>query len=161
MNTRSLFSILALFIIAAIANSQDVHHSFRSMQNVNSAESSDNMNLQNSYPNDVEEKNEENKEVNNEDQSNDDEEKVKAHIARSVEPAAETQDNNVDGQDAAVVDENQDDSSDHKNRIMNVWSKLSTGAKTGIIIAIVVVAIIIIGGIVQCVCICKSCLCCC
>ncbi|OII70751.1 uncharacterized protein cubi_00896 [Cryptosporidium ubiquitum] len=42
----------------------------------------------------------------------------------------------------------------------NKWDSLSTGAKAGIIIAVVVVAIIIIAGIIHCLCICKPCCCC-
>ncbi|KAJ1607402.1 hypothetical protein OIY81_2932 [Cryptosporidium canis] len=42
----------------------------------------------------------------------------------------------------------------------STWDSLSSGAKAGIIIAIVVVAIIIIAGIIHCLCICKLCCCC-
>lgn len=53
------------------------------------------------------------------------------------------------------------DLADHaQEQAKNTWNSLSSGAKAGIIIAVVVVAVIIIAGIIHCLCICKLCCCC-
>ncbi|KAH8585102.1 uncharacterized protein ELE39_003493 [Cryptosporidium sp. chipmunk genotype I] len=142
MKLSLLLSLLVLFVSYLQVNSQDVHHSFRST----ALELADSKDQSSCNDNCIQEKN-----------------------SRSLQDSGSSDglngDQNPSGTIGSIIQDNvnnlyKDLTGHAQEQAKNTWDSLSTGAKAGIIIAIVVVAIIIIAGIIHCLCICKLCCCC-
>ncbi|KAK9173388.1 hypothetical protein CmeUKMEL1_02500 [Cryptosporidium meleagridis] len=142
MKLSFFLSLLVLFISYYQVNSQDAYHPFRSTA-IELANSKDQASCK---ENCVREKND-----------------------RSLEDTSSSSDSNANQNSnnsvSGIIQDNftnlYKDLADHaQEQAKSTWDSLSSGAKAGIIIAIVVVAIIIIAGIIHCLCICKLCCCC-
>ncbi|KAL5369431.1 hypothetical protein CPHLJ_3g820 [Cryptosporidium parvum] len=142
MKLSFFLSLLVLFISYYQVNSQDAYHPFRST----ALELADSKDQSSCNENCIQEKND-----------------------RALQEAGSSSNSGTNqGSSNSIGDIVQDNMNnlykelaDHaQEQAKNTWDSLSSGAKAGIIIAIVVVAIIIIAGIIHCLCICKLCCCC-
>lgn len=143
MKLRLVLSLFVLFASYFRADSQDIHQSFRSTA-IELGKSGNEGSCGENHC--VQEKN-----------------------SRGLQSSGASNDSNASndpiGSANAIVGEHLNnlykDLADHaQEQAKNTWNSLSSGAKAGIIIAIVVVSIIIIAGIIHCLCICKLCCCC-
>ncbi|TRY52379.1 Uncharacterized protein CTYZ_00002796 [Cryptosporidium tyzzeri] len=142
MKLSFFLSLLVLFISYYQVNSQDAYHPFRStaLELANSKDQSS------CNENCIQEKNDRLLQ----DASNNSSSATNQGSSNSIGDIVQ---NNMNNLYKELADHAQE-------QAKNTWDSLSSGAKAGIIIAIVVVAIIIIAGIIHCLCICKLCCCC-